>query len=223
MSNLKWTTRCIELVVAAPAKNVVSYTALGSGVGSGGGGQGIGNMQHTIPRGTPLSTVGGREAAIAAEEISVNPPENGMACFDAHITMFRLDEVPKPRTARTYRLCADAKLVDGPPVVAKQNPYAAPDDVGMAPRDAKRTPAGVFYKRLVTGSGRKRPTAGDTVVVQYTGWTTDGKLFDSSLKRGQPARFPLRSVIAGWTDGLQVMVVGDKVRFWIPEELAYKG
>jgi hypothetical protein len=61
------------------------------------------------------------------------------------------------------------------------------------------------------------------VKVHYTGWTTDGKMFDSSVTRGQPITFPLDSVIPGWTDGLQVMVVGEKTRFWIPEELAYKG
>ncbi len=55
------------------------------------------------------------------------------------------------------------------------------------------------------------------------GWTTDGRAFDSSIARGQPAKFPLKSVIAGWTEGLQLMVVGEERRFWIPEDLAYKG
>ncbi len=59
--------------------------------------------------------------------------------------------------------------------------------------------------------------------VHYTGWTTDGKMFDSSRTRGQPARFPLRAVIAGWTEGLQLMTVGEQRRLWIPEALAYKG
>jgi hypothetical protein len=114
MLNLKWSTRCIELVVTAPAKNVAGFQELGWGGGSGVG-YGTGEKQHTIPRGTVLKTVNGREAAIAAEEIRVYPPANGMACFDAHVTMFRLDEVTKPRTERTYRLCADEKLVDVKP------------------------------------------------------------------------------------------------------------
>ena len=225
MLNLKWTTRCIELVVAAPAKSVASSKELGHGGGSGVG-YGIGATAHTIPRGTPLSTFGGRAAAVAAEDIPVYPPANGKACFDARITMLRLDEIDQGRVDRTFRLCADTKLVEGPPVdaLAKHNPYdAAPADVAAPPRDAKRTTKGVFYKRLVTGKGGKRPTADDTVVVHYTGWTTDGTRFDSSIPRGQPARFPLRSLIPGWTDGLQVMAVGDKCRFWIPEALAYKG
>jgi peptidylprolyl isomerase len=73
------------------------------------------------------------------------------------------------------------------------------------------------------GKGGPHPKPTDTVRVNYTGWQTDGKMFDSSVTRGQPSEFSLQGVIKGWTDGLQVMSVGDKVRFWIPEELAYKG
>src|SRR5690606_15921744 len=59
--------------------------------------------------------------------------------------------------------------------------------------------------------------------VHYTGWTTDGKMFDSSVMRGRPATFPLQAVIPGWTEALQQMVEGEKARIWIPEEMAYKG
>jgi peptidylprolyl isomerase len=59
--------------------------------------------------------------------------------------------------------------------------------------------------------------------VHYSGWTTDGKLFDSSVIRGMPITFPLDGVIPGWTEGVQLMDEGEKSRFWIPEELAYKG
>ena len=59
------------------------------------------------------------------------------------------------------------------------------------------------------------------MTVHYSGWTTDGKLFDSSVKRGSPASFPLNRVIKGWTEGLQLMEVGEKRRFWIPADLAY--
>ena len=61
------------------------------------------------------------------------------------------------------------------------------------------------------------------VTVHYTGWTTDGKMFDSSVVRGTPATFPLDRVIAGWTEGVPLMVVGEKRRFWIPQNLAYQG
>ena len=57
--------------------------------------------------------------------------------------------------------------------------------------------------------------------MHYTGWTTDGKMFDSSVARGEPATFPLNGVIKGWTEGVQLMVVGEKTRFWIPGNLAY--
>jgi len=59
--------------------------------------------------------------------------------------------------------------------------------------------------------------------VHYTGWTTDGKMFDSSVGRGQPATFPLNQVIRGWTEGLSLMVEGEKRRLWIPQKLAYGG
>ena len=59
--------------------------------------------------------------------------------------------------------------------------------------------------------------------VHYTGWTTDGKMFDSSVVRGEPVTFGLDEVITGWTEGVQLMVEGERTRFWIPQELAYKG
>ena len=66
-------------------------------------------------------------------------------------------------------------------------------------------------------------TAQDTVEVHYAGWTTDGKMFDNSYERGETIKFPLGGVIKGWTEGLQLMVEGEKRRLWLPEDLAYKG
>jgi FKBP-type peptidyl-prolyl cis-trans isomerase len=97
-----------------------------------------------------------------------------------------------------------------------------PSDVAAAPKDAKKTAKGVFYKVLTPGTGKDKPHAWDRVKVQYTGWTTEGKMFDSSVTKGRPGDFSLQSVMPGWTDGVQTMVVGQKNRFWIPEELAYK-
>lgn len=96
-----------------------------------------------------------------------------------------------------------------------------PADVQAPPAEAAKTASGLASKVLTAGSGDKKPAATDTVTVHYSGWTTDGKLFDSSVKRGQPASFPLNRVIPGWTEGLQLMVVGEKRRFWIPAALAY--
>ncbi len=96
-----------------------------------------------------------------------------------------------------------------------------PSDVAAAPADAIKTPSGLASKVLQAGKGEAHPAAADTVTVHYSGWTTDGKLFDSSVKRGQPTSFPLNGVIKGWTEGLQLMVEGEKRRFWIPAGLAY--
>jgi peptidylprolyl isomerase len=102
-------------------------------------------------------------------------------------------------------------------------PNRPPADVKGPPTDAKRTASGLAYKVLKPGINARRPTAASTVTVHYTGWTTDGKMFDSSVTKGEPATFPLGNVIKGWTEGLQLMAVGEKTRFWIPQELAYKG
>ncbi len=99
----------------------------------------------------------------------------------------------------------------------------APDDVASPPEGAEKTASGLCSKVLTAGTGSRHPSATDTVEVHYTGWTTDGQMFDSSRTRGQTASFPLNRVIAGWTEGLQLMVEGESRRFWIPEELAYKG
>ncbi len=96
-----------------------------------------------------------------------------------------------------------------------------PSDVQAPPADALKTASGLASKVLHAGTGEQKPAAADTVTVHYSGWTTDGKLFDSSVKRGQSASFPLNGVIKGWTEGLQLMVTGEKRRFWIPAGLAY--
>jgi len=81
-------------------------------------------------------------------------------------------------------------------------------------------PSGLQYKILQAGSGPK-PTAADTVVCNYKGTLIDGKEFDSSYKRGQPATFPVGGVIKGWTEALQLMPVGSKWQLFIPPDLAY--
>jgi peptidylprolyl isomerase len=99
----------------------------------------------------------------------------------------------------------------------------APPDVAAPPADAVKTRSGLASKVLQPGTGTKRPGKFSQVTVHYSGWTTDGKMFDSSVVRGTPATFPLDQVIEGWTEGVQLMVVGEKRRFWIPENIAYKG
>lgn len=123
-------------------------------------------------------------------------------------------------------LVFDVELISFKPAAPKEtssDPTKTPDDVQRAPSDAKRTASGLSYKILKPGTGTEHPERTSSVTVNYSGWTTDGKLFDSSYARREPATFRLNRVIPGWTEGLQLMVEGEKRRFWIPEALAYAG
>jgi FKBP-type peptidyl-prolyl cis-trans isomerase len=123
-----------------------------------------------------------------------------------------------PPGAPAGTIVGDLELISfkAPPAAPK-----APEDVKAAPADAEKTASGLASKLISKGTGTEKPKATDTVEVHYSGWTTDGKLFDSSVQRGETASFPLNGVIAGWTEGLQLMVEGEKRRFWIPGGLAY--
>lgn len=83
------------------------------------------------------------------------------------------------------------------------------------------TLSGLQYQVLAKGEGNAHPKASDTVTVHYHGTLIDGTVFDSSVERGEPIAFPLNRVIKGWTEGVQLMSVGDKYRFFIPSTLAY--
>lgn len=116
-------------------------------------------------------------------------------------------------------LVFDIELINTRP-----SPRIPPPDVKEPPSDALRTSTGLVYKVLRPGTGTRKPQAQDSVQVHYTGWTTDGNMFDSSITRGAaPATLALTEVIDGWTQGMQLMVEGERARFWIPQELAYKG
>ena len=98
-----------------------------------------------------------------------------------------------------------------------------PADLTAPPADAERSRSGLAWKVLREGTGTERPGRRSRVRVNYSGWTTDGRLFDSTVLRGQPAELRLDAVIAGWTEGMRQMTEGEVRRFWIPAKLAYEG
>jgi peptidylprolyl isomerase len=100
-------------------------------------------------------------------------------------------------------------------------PEAPPADVAAIPRNAKKTRSGLAYRVLRPGQGTRHPQPTDTVEVHYSGWRTDGRLFDTSTKRGLPATLVLTNVTPGWREALHLMVEGEKTRFWIPAPLIY--
>lgn len=102
------------------------------------------------------------------------------------------------------------------------SPPETPKNVATPPPDAKKTESGLAYKIIEPGKADgKSPTEESRVTVHYSGWTKDGKMFDSSVTRSNPATFPVTGVIKGWTEGLQLMKEGATYRFWIPSGLAY--
>lgn len=120
-------------------------------------------------------------------------------------------------------LCAAALLAtacsDSPDSSGKPTPV--PSHFAPVPPNATLSHTGLRSVVLKPGQGGLKPHRFSTVTAHYTGWTTDGKEFDSSIPRGKPSQFPLSNVIPGWTEGLQLMTVGEKRRFWIPAHLAY--
>jgi FKBP-type peptidyl-prolyl cis-trans isomerase len=112
-------------------------------------------------------------------------------------------------------LMVDIVLLDVAPVPT------TPPDVAAVPADAQKSKSGLAWKVLKPGTGTAKPTGTSSVSVIYSGWTPAGKMFDSSVLRGHPATFQLDKVIKGWTEGMQLMVQGEKRRFWIPGKLAY--
>ena len=98
--------------------------------------------------------------------------------------------------------------------------WAAPAASGGR-QEWKTTGSGLKYQVLKRGSGAVSPKPTDTVKVHYHGTLLNGTVFDSSVERGEPISFPLNQVIPGWTEGLQLMKVGDKFKFEIPPNLAY--
>jgi len=131
---------------------------------------------------------------------------------------------------RSFKLILPSLLLIGCNSATKPEPIKTPA-VTSAPIPAPATASvgsglhttasGLQYQVLKRGNGTMSPRATDTVKVHYHGTLTNGSVFDSSVQRGEPISFPLNGVIPGWTEGVQLMKVGDKFRFVIPYDLAY--
>jgi peptidylprolyl isomerase len=116
------------------------------------------------------------------------------------------------------QVCFEVELLE---VLPKQAPPPTPRSVAAPPANAKKTKNGVAYEVLKKGTGTVHPTVKNRVKVNYTGWLTSGRLFDSSEVHGQPTGLTLSKAIPGFVEGMGEMVEGDRIRMWIPVELAY--
>jgi len=124
-------------------------------------------------------------------------------------------DAPQQEGAPSGQLTFDVELFD---ILI---PPATPEDVAAPSAGATVTPSGLAYRVLRAGTSTDHPTDGSRITVHYSAWTKDGRLFDSSVQRGQPFSFTTSQVIPGWAEGIQLMTVGSVYRFWIPAELAY--
>jgi FKBP-type peptidyl-prolyl cis-trans isomerase len=167
----------------------------------------------------PAAKVPAFRQPVPMEEILTSMVGGERVRFWVDAARMQTPAAPQPNLP-TGQLVYEVELLQ----IDKQSPPPPPPpDVAKPPAGARKSPKGVFYKVLASGKGGPKPTLAQTVKVHYTGWTTDGRMFDSSALKNEPSAFKLTGVIAGWTDALQLMSIGDKYRLWIPEELAYKG
>jgi FKBP-type peptidyl-prolyl cis-trans isomerase len=139
------------------------------------------------------------------------PEELAYETHVAHHGAKMLHADPPPRADLTF----DLELVGI--LKAAERPL----NLKSPPRDVFRTPAGVAISVLQPGTGTKHPSPGSRVTLNYSGWTADGQLFESTVTSGHAAIFFLGTTLPGWREGLQYMVRGEKARLWIPAVLAY--
>jgi FKBP-type peptidyl-prolyl cis-trans isomerase len=169
------------------------------------------------------------DSSVARGQASTFPLDRVMAGWRECVMLMTIGEtrrcwVPQAlayngRAGRpTGTVVFDIELVDFRP-----SPLIPPPDVKAPPDDAKRLPSGLAYKVLRPGKGTRSPSPFSQVSVHYTGWTAEGRMFDSSVPTGMPRSMRLDEVIKGWSEGVPMMTEGERMRFWIPEKLAYEG
>ena len=137
-----------------------------------------------------------------------------LAMVGCRSTPKAVEEVPftQPTTAQASK---PVTFTDKPELQEGTGPMDAD-----APSDFQKTESGLRY-RILRQSGGPKPKISDTVTVKYRGWLSNGKVFDSSYDRGEPTSFPLTGVIAGWTEGMQLIGVGGMIELWVPSSLGY--
>ncbi len=145
----------------------------------------------------------GIKSAMADEKSAISPEDEGKV----------MQEVQAAAMANANK----AQAAEGAANVEKGKKFL--EENGKR-KGVTTTPSGLQYEVLKEGTGKK-PTADNTVKVHYHGTLVDGKVFDSSVDRGEPIEFPLNGVIKGWTEGVQLMPIGSKFKFVIPADLAY--
>jgi FKBP-type peptidyl-prolyl cis-trans isomerase len=176
-------------------------------------------LRYTMwrPDGKVLDQVGGDQAAV----IQVSRMLPG---WREAVMMMTTGETRRswiPASLGDGRIPKDSSVVIDTEFVSIVPVPKTPADVAAPPSDAQRSKSGLASKVITPGTGDRHPSRRSTVLVNYTGWTTDGRLFDSTIIHEHPAEFPLSGVIAGWTEGIPLMTVGETRRFWIPAKLAY--
>jgi peptidylprolyl isomerase len=106
-------------------------------------------------------------------------------------------------------------------LLAIQKAPPVPPDLKLPPRNATKLESGVSFRRIKKGTGTQHPSGKSRMLLQFSGWTVDGDLIESSVMAGQPASFDMLTVLRGWRETLLHMVPGDKVRVWIPAAMAF--
>lgn len=162
--------------------------------------------------------------ALGYEVASQTPPEVDLNTFitgirDAHAKKERIytDEELQAAYIEFQKQMADKQATETKVINDKNKSFLTEN---ANKEGVKTTASGLQYKVTKTGNGKK-PSASSVVTVHYTGKLLDGKVFDSSVERGEPIEFPLNQVIPGWTEGLQLMKEGEKATLYIPSNLAY--
>lgn len=178
------------------------------------------STDETSQRRTQASASATAAATASAGEIVFdpnNPPPGWRLCHRNHCHHI---DGRVASYAQVMQEIGATRIVGEP---APQAAPPAPPDVGQIPMDADKSDSGLVTRVIKPGTGTRKPGPTSVVSIHYTGWSSDGKAFDSSVARGQPAQFPLNRVMPGWTEGIQLMVEGEERRFWMPEDLAFKG